>query len=64
MATKPKKPIKIKNPGKLHKDTGTPKGKKIPEAKIKKALASPKKSVRKEAQFAENAKKFDKKKKK
>jgi len=48
--------IKKSHEGLLHKDTGTPSGKKIPEAKVEKALHSPDEAVRKRAQFAENAK--------
>jgi len=42
--------------GELHRDTGTPSGKKIPEAKIEKAERSSDPAVRKRAVFAENAK--------
>lgn len=51
--------IKKENKGKFHEVTHTPKGQKIPEAKIKAEEKSPDKAVRKEAQFADNAKKFD-----
>lgn len=46
--------------GLLHKDTGTPSGKKIPEVKIKKAEHSSNPAVRKRAVFAENAKHWKK----
>jgi hypothetical protein len=49
-------PPKIKHPGLFHKETGTPAGKKIPEAKIQQKLHSPDPKVRQRAQFAENAK--------
>jgi len=48
--------IKPSHAGLLHKDTGTPSGHKIPEAKIEQKLHSPDPAVRKRAQFAENAK--------
>ena len=43
--------------GSLHTATGTPQGKKIPEAKIQKALHSDSPKLRKKAQFAENVRK-------
>jgi len=51
-----KKPIKIKksHEGLLHKETKTPKGKNIPESKIKKAEHSKSPAERKRAVFAEN----------
>lgn len=52
--------IKPSNKGLLHKDTGTPAGKKIPAAKIEAAEDSPDPKVRKRAVFAENAKKWNK----
>jgi hypothetical protein len=54
-------PIKIKHPGKLHKDLDVPMGKKIPEKKLDKALHSKNVTLKKEAVFAENAKGFRKK---
>jgi len=42
--------------GALHRDTGTPMGQKIPEAKIQAKLNSSNPLERKRAQFAENAK--------
>ena len=51
--------IKASRKGLLHKETGTPKGKKIPEKKIKKAEKSKNPAVRKRAQFADNAKKWN-----
>lgn len=48
--------IKESHKGLLHKDTGTPKGQKIPESKITKAEHSSSAAVRKRAVFAENAK--------
>lgn len=50
--------IKKSHEGLLHLDTHTPKGEKIPESKIEKALHSPDPAVRKRANFAENAKHF------
>lgn len=47
--------------GLLHKDTHTPMGKKISEAKLEKAENSKDPAVRKRAVFAENAKHFNKK---
>jgi hypothetical protein len=52
--------IKASHKGLLHKDTGTAEGKKIPEAKIKKAEHSKDAAVRKRAVFAENAKHWKK----
>jgi len=46
----------IKHPGKLHRDLGVPMGKKIPEAKLEKAVHSKKPSLRKEAVLAETLK--------
>jgi hypothetical protein len=48
--------IKASHKGLLHKDTGTPSGQKISEAKIQKAKNSSDPAVRKRATFAENAK--------
>jgi hypothetical protein len=53
--------IKPSHKGLLHKDTGTPPGKKIPASKIEKAEGSSDPAVRKRAVFAENAKKWNKK---
>ena len=50
--------IKPENKGKLHKDLGVAKGKKIPEGKLKAAEKSSDPAVRKRAVFAENAKKW------
>lgn len=46
--------IKPSHRGLLHKDTGTPMGQKIPQAKIEKALHSSSSAVRKRANFARN----------
>ena len=51
----------IKHPGALHKELGVPKGKKIPEAKLKKAEHSSNKKEAKRARFAEELKGFRKK---
>ena len=51
----------IKHPGALHKELGVPKGKKIPEAKLKKAEHSSNKKEAKRARFAEELKGFKKK---
>lgn len=51
--------IKKSHKGLLHKETGTPKGKKIPEKKIIKAEHSKNPKERKRAVFAENAKHFN-----
>lgn len=48
--------IKPKNKGKLHRALGVPEGKKIPAGKLDKALRSSSPSLRKEANFAKNAK--------
>ncbi len=45
------------NKGDLHRRTRTPKGKKIPAAKLEKALHSKDPKTRHEAQFAENVRK-------
>ena len=52
--------IKPANRGKLHEETGTPAGQKIPLSKIKAKEHSPDPAVRKEAQFADNARKWAK----
>lgn len=54
--------IKKANKGKLHKALGVAKDKKIPAGKLAKAKDSSNPKVRKEATFAENAKKWKKKK--
>lgn len=46
----------IKKPGALHKSLGVPKGKKIPEEKLKKAEHSKNPKTRKRAQLAETLK--------
>lgn len=51
--------IKKANKGKLHKALGVPEGKKIPAKKLDQALKSKSKAIRKEANFAKNAKKFN-----
>lgn len=43
--------------GSLHKALGVPAGKKIPAAKLEKALHSDNAAIRKKAQFAKNVKK-------
>lgn len=48
--------IKPSHKGLLHRDTGTPKGKPIPAAKVRAAEKSEDPAVRKRAVFAENAK--------
>lgn len=50
----------IGKPGALHKATGTPKGQKIPTAKLEKAENSKSPKVRKEANLAETLKGFKK----
>lgn len=50
--------IKPENKGKLHKALGVPKGQKIPPGKLAKAKHSKSPTVRKEANFAANAKKW------
>jgi hypothetical protein len=51
----------IKHPGALHKELHVPKGKKIPEAKLKKAEHSSNKTEAKRARLAETLKGFKKK---
>jgi len=51
--------IKPSHKGLLHKKLGVPQGKKIPQAKLKKAAKSKSPKLREEADFAENAKTFD-----
>jgi hypothetical protein len=53
--------IKKSHEGLLHKKLGVAPGNKIPEAKIQKALNSTNANARKQAQFAENAKHWNKK---
>lgn len=50
--------IKKSHEGKLHKALGIPAGQKIPLGKIEKAAQSKSPSLRKEAQFALNARHF------
>lgn len=50
--------IKKSHEGKLHKALGVPAGEKIPLGKIEKAAHSKSPSLRKEAQFALNARHF------
>jgi hypothetical protein len=52
--------IKPSHKGLFHKDTGTPKGKPIPLAKIKAKEKSSDPAVRKRAVFADNARKWNK----
>lgn len=56
--------IKKSNRGKLRKSTGTKKGNKIPVSKLKKMKKSKNPKTRKRANFALNARKFKKGKKK
>lgn len=51
--------IKPSHKGLLHKDTGTPAGKKIPAAKVAAAKNSSDPAVRKRATFAANARKWN-----
>lgn len=48
--------IKPSHKGKLHKALGVPEGQKIPAGKLAAALSSKSESLRKQAQFAKNAK--------
>lgn len=48
--------IKPSHKGLLHKKLGVPQGKKIPASKLKKAAKSKSPALRKEANFAKNAK--------
>jgi hypothetical protein len=52
--------IKKSHKGLLHKDLGIPTGTKIPEAKLAAAAKSKDPKVRKRAQFAKNAKTWNK----
>jgi oligoendopeptidase F len=56
--------IKRSNRGKLRKSTGTKKGQKIPQPKLRKLAKSKNPETRKRAQFALNARKWNKGKKK
>lgn len=60
-----RKPIRIKkaNQGKLRKSTGTKKGQKIPAKKLQQLSKSKNPTTRKRAQFALNARKWNRKKK-
>ena len=51
--------IKSANKGKLHSDLGVPKDQKIPASKLQAAKHSSNPAVRKRANFAINAKKWD-----
>lgn len=51
--------IKKSRKGLLHKKLGVPQGEKIPQAKLDKAANSKSPALRKEANFAKNAKKFN-----
>jgi hypothetical protein len=50
----------IKHPGALHRELHVPEGKKIPEAKIKKAEHSKNPTLKKRARLAETLKGFKK----
>lgn len=50
--------IKPQNKGKLHRALGVPQGKKIPAAKLAAAKKSKSSAIRKEANFAANARGF------
>jgi hypothetical protein len=50
----------IKHPGALHKSLHVPKGKKIPEAKLEKAMHSKNPTLRKRANLAHTLKSFHK----
>jgi len=52
--------IKTSHKGLLHKKLGVPQGNKIPAGKLAEALNSASPSLRKEAQFAKNAKSWGK----
>jgi len=51
--------IKPANKGKLHAELGVPQGKKIPLSKLEAAEHSGNETLRKRAQFAENARHFN-----
>ena len=53
MAKKPRKPLKVKQPGKLHRELGVPQGKKIPKAKLD-AAAKKGGEVGRDARYAKN----------
>lgn len=53
--------INIKHPGLLHEHLGIPKGKPIPLARLQAAKNSKNPAIRKEANFAINARGFKKK---
>ncbi len=57
-----RKPIKIapSHKGMLHEDLGIPQGEKIPMGKVMSAMNSPSPAVRRRANFAKNAKKWNK----
>lgn len=61
---KRRKPIRIKkaNRGKLRRSTGTAKGKKIPAKTLQRLARSKNPTTRKRAQFALNARKWNRKK--
>lgn len=62
---KQRKPIRIKksNQGKLRRSTGTKKGQKIPAKTLQRLAKSKNPTTRKRAQFALNARKWNRKKK-
>lgn len=60
-SSKPKINIKPSHEGKLHKELGVPKGKKIPASKLHDALKNASPAEKKRIQFAINAKKWGKK---
>lgn len=62
--SKRRKPIRIKksNRGKLRRSTGTRKGQKIPAKKLQQLARSKNPTTRKRAQFALNARKWNRKK--
>lgn len=51
--------IKPSHEGRFHDWTGTPQGQKIPMEKIEKGLHSKDPAIRKEANFARNAREWD-----
>jgi oligoendopeptidase F len=65
VVAKKRKPIRIKkaNRGKLRRSTGTKKGQKIPAKKLQQLAKSKNPTTRKRAQFALNARKWNRKKK-
>lgn len=56
---KPKIRIKPDHKGLLHKKLGVPQGERIPAGKLEQALRSASPALRKEANFAKNAKKWN-----